>query len=157
FAGHFRPGEKGRLRLRVVDPQSGAGVPAAVGLVMVDDALLALRPMQAGRSQLYFYLAEAASRRAQKLKATPAGLTLDSVISQKGDRGIGESLRQRAARILLAGAVSPDWARGQSWQTDPWGARAQAQNAFEERLSRVTARYARDHFIGRRSRGADGA
>src|SRR5207244_3804924 len=110
------PGETGKIRLHVVDATSGQGVQAAVGVVMVDQALLALRPVRPGAARTYFTLAREAAEPKLALKTTPAGYTLEKLI----DESQLDGLKQEAAMVLLAGA-QPPWSG--AWEVDPWANR----------------------------------
>lgn len=140
----FRPGDTGRLRLRVLDAETGAGVPAALGLVMVDEALLALRPLRPGASRAYFALTQEARRAAESRRARPAGRTISQLVEEDD---LDEPRRQEAARVLLAGAAPP-WDLG--WERDPWALRRQRQAEIEERLKQAFPRYAAAHIVGER-------
>ena len=139
----FTPGEKGHIRLRVLDAQSGLGVQAALGVVMVDEALLALRPLRPGLLRTYFQLAEHARGAGQRLKARPAGYSVEKLVEE----GAPDASRQLAARILLAGA-RPAWDLG--WEVDPWVTRQAASEEQHERLSNAVTRFSEQAQIGER-------
>ncbi|MSP62505.1 MAG: hypothetical protein EXR72_19670 [Myxococcales bacterium] len=145
-SGTFRPGESGRIRLRVVDAASGAPARASVGVVMIDQALLALRAVRPGAARTFFSLAAEATRPGLAMKSRPGGYTVERLIEE----GALDGLKQEAARILLAGAAPP-WALG--FEIDPW---AQRRKAKEDQVARVTTaleRFARDHSLGERAPG----
>lgn len=140
----FTPGERGRIRLRVLDAHSGVGVPAALGVVMIDEALLALRPLRPGLLRTYFQLAEQARGAGRNLKARPGGYRVEQLVED----GAADAPRQLAARILLAGA-RPAWDLG--WEIDPWAARRTAAEAQHERLSKAVERFGARELLGERS------
>lgn len=139
----YRPGESAKLRLKVVDAQTGTGQKAAVGLVMVDQALLALRPLRPAATRAFFTLAAEASKPAVTMKARPGGWTVERLV-EEGSRDV---LRQQAARILLAGAV-PDC--NSMWEIDPWVARAQAAQTQNSQLATAARTWVKDHPAGER-------
>lgn len=142
----LKPGEAARLRLRVVDAESGAGVPAAVGLLMVDEALLALRPLRPGLLRAYFSLSEAARTAAKALRVQPGGVAIDALV----ERGGLSALEQEAATLLLAGA-QPPWQA--SWEVDPWEQRKQSAEQQLKRWSTAVGKYAEGHSLGERVPG----
>jgi hypothetical protein len=134
----FRPGERGRLHVRVLDGDKG--VRASVGLVMVDQSLLALRAVSPGSARLYFALAEEASRPSLAMKARPGGYTLERIV----DEGQLDDLKQEAARILLAGAVPVS--RG--WESDPWTQRKNEREARLQKLAAALPKWVETHLAG---------
>ncbi len=142
----LRPGDDARLRLKVVDADSGAGVQAAVGLVMIDEALLALRPLRPGLLRAYFTLGESARKAAALRRLAPFGVTIDALV----EKGGLSDLEQSAAQFLLSGA-SPPWASG--WETDPWAERKQALVKLEKKWEQALVQYAKGNSIGERLPG----
>jgi hypothetical protein len=134
----LRPGDAARLRFQVVDSQTGVGVPAALGVVMIDEALLALRPLRPGLLRAYFTLGAAAKTASERRKLSPNKLTLDALV----ERGAVSSLEQQAAQFLLSGATAP-W--NASWMNDPWEARRKDQVAINKRWSVAVHRFAQQH------------
>jgi len=145
----LRPGDEARIRLRVVDADSGVGVAAAVGLVMVDEALLALRPLRPGLLRAYFSLGAEARKAAAQRRFAPGGVGVDALI----EKGGLSDLEQQAAKLLLSGASAP-WDSG--WETDPWQDRRQALVVLNERWSRAVHRYEPGHWLGERISGQRG-
>jgi hypothetical protein len=143
----YRPGETGKLRLRVLDAQTGAGQQAAVGLVMVDQALLALRPARPGATRAYFSLAAEARKPAVAMKARPGGWTVERLVEE----GARDLLRQQAARILFAGA-EPSWRK--LWEIDPWELRERAAREQSSRLGSAARGWVMDHMAGERVPGS---
>jgi uncharacterized protein YfaS (alpha-2-macroglobulin family) len=143
----YRPGEPGRIRLKVVDAQSGKGAQASVGVVMVDQSLLALKAMKPGVARVYFTLADEATRPQLRLAARPGGYTVERLIEE----GQLDALKDEAARVLLAGAAPP-WNTG--WEVDPWQKRIEERDAQLARLGEAFARYAPTHDCGEPVRGS---
>ena len=151
----FEPGESGKIRLHVVDASTGQGVQASVGVVMVDQALLALRPVRPGAARTYFTLAREASEPKVALKATPGGYTLEKLVDEsqlgpRAQRGAGrdDALKQEAAMVLLAGAQAP-WSG--AWETDPWAQRRQRDSEQQSRLISSADIWTRTHPSGERA------
>jgi hypothetical protein len=143
----YRPGETGRIRVHVVDAHSGRGAQAEVGLVMVDQSLLALKAMKPGAARVYFTLADEATRPERAMRATPGGYTVEKLIEE----GELDALKDEAARILLAGASAP-WTLG--WESDPWQQRKDARDAQLSRLAEKVPEWATKHVAGERLKGA---
>jgi hypothetical protein len=139
----YRPGEAGRLRLKVVDAATGAGTRASVGLVMVDQALLALRPLSAGAARAYFTLTAEATRPQRALAVKPGGYTVERLVEE----GAADALRDQAAQILLAGASAP-WA---GWEIDPWALRVEKREEQRDRIARVAEKWVYSHQAGERA------
>lgn len=78
----MRPGDEARLRLKVVDADSGVGVQSAVGLVMIDEALLALRPLRPGLLRAYFTIGESARKAAALRRFVPGGVGMDALVEK---------------------------------------------------------------------------
>jgi hypothetical protein len=96
----YHPGEEGRIRFLVTD---GAGDPAAaaLGLIVVDEAVYALQDLQPGLEKVYFTLQEELLRpTAQVLYRPQEGL--DTLVRQP-QLAVPQ---QQAAQVLL-GAVQP--------------------------------------------------
>jgi len=134
----LRPGDATRLRFRVVDSQTGVGVPAALGVVMIDEALLALRPLRPGLLRAYFTLGEAAKKAAGLRTLSPGKLTLDELV----ERGAVSDLEQQVAQFLLSGAVAP-WSA--SWMTDPWQERRAELTVRTKQWADSVRRFAKQH------------
>lgn len=149
--GSIRPATPGRIQVRVRDAVSGAGVSAAVGITMVDEALLALHPLQEGRTRTFFNLLAQAQEAGRLLRARPGGHTIEELLIGRDARQDLDGLRQEAAQILLAGALPP-W-KG-TWETDPWAERREAWEPQLERLGDAFLKYRRTHLVGERVPGA---
>ncbi len=139
----LHPGDSARLRLRVVDADSGVGVKAALGLVMVDEALLALRPLRPGLLRAYFSLGQVARKTALQRRFAPGGVGIETLV----ERGGLSDLEQEAAKLMLAGAVAP-WDDG--WESDPWEGRRHAATELTRKWGDALNRYAKGHSLGER-------
>lgn len=139
----LHPGQSARLRLRVVDADSGVGVKAALGLVMVDEALLALRPLRPGLLRAYFSLGQAAKRAAAERQIAAGGMGIEALV----EKGGLSALEQDAAKLLLAGAVAP-WDDG--WESDPWAGRARALTEQKRKWADALSHYEKGRTIGER-------
>lgn len=146
----FAPGEAAHLTLKVVDAASGAPVRASVGVVMVDKALLALRPVRPAMARAYFNLSKAATAHASKLKARPGGGDLAALV----ERGATDDASDLAARVLLAGA-SPPWDVG--FEADGFAALVEEAARREDRLDEAVEAYQRGHLLGEREPGTRAA
>jgi uncharacterized protein YfaS (alpha-2-macroglobulin family) len=114
---------------------------------MVDEALLALRPMRPAATRAYFSLSAEARKAAVAMKARPGGWTVERLVEE----GAGDVLRQQAARILLAGAVP---ALDRQWEIDPWELRGRAAEAQNRRLADAARKWVLDHRAGERVPGS---
>jgi len=139
----LRPGQHTKLKLRVLDAQTGVGVHAALGLVMVDEALLALRPLRPGLVRTYFTLSEQARKAAEKNRVTPNGYKIDALV----EKGSLTDYEQEVAKLLLAGATAP-WEDG--WETDPWQERITATQELTKKWGIALERYSTTHLLGER-------
>jgi len=144
----FRPGESGRLHLRVLDAQTGRGTEAQVAAVMVDKSLLALRSVTPGASRVYFQLAAAASRASERLRVRPGNYSVDKILESDGFAR--DALKDAAATVLLAGA-QPPWELG--WLVDPWRERVEAHGRLVGRLADAANKFVPSHLVGERVPG----
>src|SRR6202043_3043135 len=55
--GEYKPGENGTIHFQVTDA-GGKPAPAALGVIIVDEAVYALQEMQPGLEKVYFTLQE---------------------------------------------------------------------------------------------------
>lgn len=148
--GSIRPSTPGRIHVRVRDAVSGAGVSAAVGVSLVDEALLALHPLPEGRTRAFFNLATQAQEAGRLLRARPGGHTIEELLIGRDARQDLGALRQQAAQILLAGTPPPS--KG-TWETDPWERRRAAWGPQLQRLEDAFLAYRRTHRVGERVPG----
>ncbi|HEX2569217.1 MAG TPA: MG2 domain-containing protein [Polyangia bacterium] len=136
----YQPGARGRIHLHVSDA-GGRGLPASLGVVMVDESVLALRAVPAQATELYFMLAREATHPTLALRHTPGGYTMERLVSE--DRL--DPLRDEAAQALLAGA-SPPWTT--AWEIDPWQLRDAAWQRQRDELTEAIRRWSRFHNVG---------
>ena len=98
----YLPGEHAKIRFAVTDA-AGRPKAAALGVIMVDEAVYALQEMQPGLEKIYFLLEREILKPRYELHFAPGGMTVDDMVRR---RDIPEA-SQKAAMILLAGA-EPD-------------------------------------------------
>ncbi len=94
----YRPGEQALIRFAVAD-QDGKPRPAALGLIIVDEAVYALQELQPGLEKVYFTLEKELSDPKYQIEFGPAD-SLASLV--KAEKLAGQ--RQRVAKVLLAKA-----------------------------------------------------
>ena len=96
----YRPGDEARLHIAVQDTH-GAGVQAALGLVIVDESVFALAEQDPGFAKLYFLLEQELLQPKYDLHGfSPARTLLD--------RSAQSAAQQTAARASLAQAAPQD-------------------------------------------------
>src|SRR5262249_6398971 len=96
----YLPGAKGVVHLEVTD-SAGKATPAAVGMLIVDEAVYALQEIQPGLEKVFFTLQEELLRPAAQANYRP-GENLDTIIRQP-ELPVA---KQQAAQALLT-AVRP--------------------------------------------------
>ena len=104
------PGEDARIRFQVTD-QAGKPVAAALGLIIVDEAVYALQDLQPGLEKVYFTLQEELLKPQVQIKLSP-GDTIDNIVRQP----IVAAPRQQIAEVLLTAVKLPPPAR---WEVNP--------------------------------------
>ncbi|MFO0877150.1 MAG: alpha-2-macroglobulin family protein [Gemmataceae bacterium] len=106
----YRPGEGGKIQFEVTDAR-GKPAPAALGVLIVDEAVYALQDMQPGLEKVFFTLQEELLKPAAQVNYKP-GEAIDTLVRQ---HELPEA-KQEAAKVLFS-AVQP---RVPSrWQVDP--------------------------------------
>jgi hypothetical protein len=95
----YLPGERALLRFAVTDA-AGRPKAAALGVLMVDEAVYALQEMQPGLEKVYFLLEQEILKPRIELHFAPGAVTLEEAIKV---RRPGDA-KQRAALVLLASA-----------------------------------------------------
>ena len=95
------PGEDGRIRFQVTD-QEGKPVPAALGVIIVDEAVYALQDLQPGLEKVYFTLQEELLKPSAQIKFSP-GDTIDNIIRQP----VIPAGKQQIAEVLLTSVKLP--------------------------------------------------
>jgi hypothetical protein len=91
----FRPGQPGKIRFAVRDA-SGKPAPAALGLIVVDEAVYALQDMQPGMEKVYFTLQEELLKPQAQAVYRPAQ-SIDLLVRQPEL----EAKEQQIAQVLL--------------------------------------------------------
>ena len=134
----YQPGSQGRIHLHVANAQ-GEGVAAALGVVMVDEAVLALRSVPSRSEALFFLLAREATR--PTLRHAPGGYSVENVVAS----GRRDALADEATQALLAGAAPP-WSG--TWQSDPWTERTRRWQTQKELIETVVTGWSRFHDVG---------
>ncbi len=104
------PGEDGRIRFQVTD-QAGKPVAAAIGVIVVDEAVYALQDLQPGLEKVYFTLQEELLKPQTQIKFSP-GDTIDNIVRQP----VIPAGRQQIAEVLLTSVKLP---RPQRWEVNP--------------------------------------
>src|SRR5207302_2367147 len=89
-----QPGEAGRIRFQVTDP-AGKPAAAALGVLVVDEAVYALQEMQPGLEKVYFTLQEELLKPQAQVLYKPSE-TVESLVRQPalndGQQQIAEAL-----------------------------------------------------------------
>jgi hypothetical protein len=106
----YTPGSEGVIRFAVTDTQ-GKPAPAALGVLIVDEAVYALQEMQPGLEKVYFTLQQELLKPAAQAVYRP-GEGLDTIIRRR----VVPPPRQQVAQVLLT-AIKP--AIPQRWNVDP--------------------------------------
>jgi hypothetical protein len=118
-----RPGEQGMIHFQVTD-SAGRPTPAALGVLIVDEAVYALQDMQPGLEKIYFTLQEELLRPGPAFKTTQ---TLEGIVRDPDP----DEARRLAAAVLLSGVRPRPPAR---WDVDPAFER---RRATEEKVRQV--------------------
>ncbi|MBI2808306.1 MAG: hypothetical protein HYX68_25240 [Planctomycetes bacterium] len=119
------PGEDGRIRFEVTD-QAGKPVAAAIGVIVVDEAVYALQDLQPGLEKVYFTLQEELLKPSAQIKLSP-GVTIDNIVRQP----VIAAPRQQVAEVLLTAVKLPAPAR---WNVNP---AVQRKRMVEGRLAQI--------------------
>ncbi len=94
----YRPGDKALIRFRVTD-RSGEGRAAALGVIVVDEAVYALQELKPGLEKVYFTLEQELSRPMYQIRFGPSA-SLESLVKRK----TLQRRKQQVAQALLAKA-----------------------------------------------------
>ena len=94
----YRPGEKAKIRFKVLD-QQGRAHAAALGVIVVDEAVYALQELKPGLSKVFFTLEKELSKPKYQIEFGPS----DSLASLIQAERL-QTQRQRVAKVLLAKA-----------------------------------------------------
>ncbi len=142
----YRPGGRAHLAFQVKDSRTGEGVEAALGLLGVDEALIALGGLPEGLSpKRFFSLAGFLSRTGDRPTMRPGGHDLGHWMTAEGAPA---KTRARAADVLLA-ALQPR--RSPVWETNPWKARRRAWASQAPHIIVKAHRFMARHSVGRRT------
>lgn len=96
----YEPGKEGKIRFEVTDAQ-GKPMPAALGVLVVDEAVYALQDMQPGLEKVYFTLQEELLKPKVEIHYRPSQ-GIDTLVREPQ---LGEG-QQQVAEVLLT-AVKP--------------------------------------------------
>ncbi|HEY3358065.1 MAG TPA: alpha-2-macroglobulin family protein, partial [Polyangia bacterium] len=140
------PGEQLTVRFRTVDGVTGAGTPAQIGVVMVDEAVLALAPVRTGMERVFFTLGRELETPPRSVRLVPHGYTTTRLVGETGR----EALRDRVLRLLLASARPPWASRAES---DPWSRRRTEWERQARRLPGLVESFMVTHVAGVREGG----
>jgi hypothetical protein len=98
----YLPGENATIRFAVTDV-AGRPKAAALGLIMVDEAVYALQEMQPGLEKIYFLLEQEILKPRYELHFAPGGVSVEEAVKV---RDLPE--RQRKATMILLAAAEPE-------------------------------------------------
>jgi hypothetical protein len=121
----YAPGGEGAIRFQVTDA-AGKPAPAALGLLIVDEAVYALQEMQPGLEKVFFTLQEELLKPQVQVLYKPA-TPLDVLVREP----ILADAQQLAAEVLLTAVRPKPPAR---WEIDPIRER---QHQFQERVATI--------------------
>jgi hypothetical protein len=110
------PGTNGRIRFQVTD-QAGKPTPAALGIIVVDEAIYALQDLQPGLEKVYFTLQEELLKPHTQIHFSP-GDTIDNIVRQAAV----PAPKQQIAEVLLTAVKLPP---PPQWHVNPGLARQQ--------------------------------
>jgi hypothetical protein len=96
----YRPGAEARIRFEVLG-RDGGGVAAAIGVIIVDEAVYALQEMQPGLEKVFFTLEQELAR--PKFQIKPGGFSVSALITAPEEEG-AVARRGEVAQILFAAA-----------------------------------------------------
>jgi hypothetical protein len=129
----FAPGEEGRLRFVVTD-SAGKPTAAALGVIVVDEAVYALQELQPGLEKVYFTLQEELLKPQVQLNFSP-NQRIDNLVLQPRVA----APQQQIAEVLLTAVKLPAPAR---WNVDPGIGRRQQAEAIGVNISQAVFGYA---------------
>lgn len=132
----FAPGEDARLRFVVTD-STGNPQAAALGIIVVDEAVYALQELQPGLEKVYFTLQEELLKPQVQLNFSP-NQKIDNLILQPQVA----APQQQIAEVLLTAVRLPAPAR---WNVDPGLGRRQHAEAVVANVGRHVYGYAFNH------------
>jgi hypothetical protein len=127
------PGEDGMIRFRVTDAK-GKPTAAAIGVIVVDEAVYALQDLQPGLEKVYFTLQEELLKPQAQIKLSP-GETIDNLVLQP----VLPAPRQQVAEVLLTAVKLPAPKR---FVVDPVQERKQRVEGQVQQIGSVLLHYA---------------
>ncbi len=151
----YLPGDKALLRFHVTD-DAGAGVPAAIGLNIVDESVFSVEEQAPGLAALYFALQDEILKPRYQVKFASEDYLYDRI--RRDPDGLARQVAQQmlSPRLQAMGAM-PDWAttqavlssdRSRSLQRAAKVLFASAMNVPDPSVSAVT-QYQKDEMIRR--------
>jgi hypothetical protein len=129
--GEYEPGAQGRIRFQVTD-QAGKPTAAALGVIVVDEAVYALQDLQPGLEKVYFSLQEELLKPQAQLHM---GERLDNIVRQP----VIPAPRQQVAEVLLTAVKLPP---PQRWNVNPAVERQQRVESQLQYLGHAIFNYA---------------
>ncbi|MCI0459089.1 MAG: MG2 domain-containing protein [Gemmataceae bacterium] len=120
-----KPGENGRIQFRVTD-SAGKPTSAALGVIIVDEAVYALQEMQPGLEKVYFTLQEELLKPQVQIKYSP-GEGVDGLIRQP----VLPAPKQQIAQVLLTSVKAKPPAR---WDVAP---ALERRNRYEAQVQQI--------------------
>jgi hypothetical protein len=133
--GEYLPGGEGRIRFTVTDA-AGKPTAAALGVIIVDEAVYALQEMQPGLEKVYFTLQEELLKPQVQAAYKPSE-PIPALIQQPEL----PMAKQQIAQALLA-SVQPK--ATQRWEVDPAVERRRKMEAQIQEIGQVLFNYARE-------------
>jgi hypothetical protein len=132
----YNPGAEGAIRFQVTDA-AGKPAPAALGLLIVDEAVYALQEMQPGLEKVFFTLQEELLKPQVEVLYKPA-TPINTLIREP----ILADAQQQAAEVLLTAVRPKPPAR---WQIDPVRDRREKVEEKAAMIGTVLRQYAAGH------------
>jgi hypothetical protein len=121
----YQPGQNGRIRFEVTDSQ-GKPTAAALGVIVVDEAVYALQDMQPGLEKVYFTLQEELLKPQVQIQYKPSD-TLDNLVRQP----VLRADKQQVAEVLLTAVHPRPPAR---WEVAP---DVERKNRYESQVQQI--------------------
>jgi hypothetical protein len=132
----YLPGRSGTVRFEVTD-SAGKPTAAALGLLVVDEAVYALQEMQPGLEKVFFTLQEELLKPQVQVNFKPAEGLDNLILRRRLDQN-----RQRVARVLFAAARPKPPAR---WEVNPEHARREKLREVAQRIGSAVFQHAIEH------------
>jgi hypothetical protein len=129
----YLPGEKGAIRFQVTD-SAGKPAAAALGLLIVDEAVYALQEMQPGLEKVFFTLQEELLKPQAQVVYKPRE-KIDDLVREP----ILADAQQQAAQVLLAGIRPKLPAR---WEVNPVAERKRKMETLVQTIGIALWQYA---------------